>query len=210
MLFVDAFPRLTLSYHYFTNTRNFSQWAFKFSEIESPASASSTIPVDNTEFIYYENLKRLIVSDYSPIVMLKSDEVNTEYCLFDLLKLPYIRFKNLFNTFFYVTNPITAIIVSFNCYILTISDLVVALDWCRSLTLLDTERLGFLVNDQGWRTVHRFSLLIIYYSMLHIMPDILVDTIFFYFFYSKILFNIYEMIHYLKNFYSTISHHFVR
>jgi hypothetical protein len=55
--------------------------------------------------------------------------------LFYMIRSPYIRAKNLFNVFFYESNQLTCWIVSINCYILTMGELVVFIDIVMSILL---------------------------------------------------------------------------
>lgn len=53
--------------------------------------------------------------------------------LASLVKLPYMRFKQLFNLFFYDSNKFVSIFLTIRCLILTLVDMVFFVDLLRSL-----------------------------------------------------------------------------
>ena len=90
----------------------------------------------NHDFIHMENLRRVLLS--------RSEEMKNHAVLessssrlFYLLRFPYLRLKNVFQALFLETNRPTCVFVSFNCVVLTLSELCVLADLARSLAASD-------------------------------------------------------------------------
>ncbi len=90
-----------------------------------------------------ENLRRYLLSEnfdmnnFKHVIDFKDGNNNnlssSNNHLSVLFRLPYIRLKNILNVFFYESNRITCFFIAINCIILTMSELVLLVDFLRTL-----------------------------------------------------------------------------
>jgi hypothetical protein len=192
--------------------------------------------ITNNEYIYVDNLRRLLLTENLDASNVKLGQaVDTkDVRLFYLLRFPYLCLKNIFSVLFFETNRLTCMFISLNCLILTISDLIVFADFVRSfiaydifvnyidiqsqLKLMwiyfvfrsDQTRLSYLLTDQALKTVSKLMLYGTFYAIYNVIPAFLVDMIFFYFVFFKIIFNFYELFGNVKSFAQSVTHYFAR